>query len=170
MRKLLSLMTVILTLALALSLIFFIDSVGAEQAEQTPFQQMLQDNVNINSRESVVKINNVQYQKIEVEGETFYLVFKGRQEEIPYLLCDKPQGFQSEHLIEGTAKIQRRKMLYVKVLKESCTTENGQKRERVELDPQIGFYLPESSKDKIKNKQLGINPLHPGAVNFSGEF
>ena len=150
--------------------LIFIGGVYAQELEESPFQKMLKENYDLNSRESIVRIDGIRYQKIELENNSFYLVFKGRNEEIPFLLCDKPKGFQSEHLVEGTAKIQRRKLMFAKILKESCTVENGQKRETVQLDPQIGFYLPSSSKDKIQNKQIGINPLLPGAVNFSGDF
>jgi hypothetical protein len=81
-------------------------------AQDTPFQQMLEKNLNLNSRESTVQIQGVKYKKIEIDGGSYYIVFKGREEEIPHLLCERPQGYTSESLIEGSVKIEKRKSIF----------------------------------------------------------
>ncbi len=138
--------------------------------ELTPFQQSLQQDVQLNSRESVVMIDGVEYKKLELKGDTFYVVFKGRNEEIPYLLCDRPQGFKSEHLIEGTAMITKRTSAFFRALKETCVVSNGRAVQQVELSAEIGVTLPETPKSLIKNKKVGVNPVDPTKLNFSGEF
>jgi hypothetical protein len=60
--------------------------------------------------------------------------------------------------------------MFVQILKESCKSENGQTRTVVALDPQIGIQFDGDKKSAIQNKKIGINPLKPTGVNFSGEF
>jgi hypothetical protein len=62
------------------------------------------------------------------------------------------------------------KVFFAQVLKESCKTENGKTRTTVELDLQIGIRFDGDKKSMIKNKKVGVNPLKPNGVNFSGEF
>jgi len=139
-------------------------------AQEAPFQQMLEQNLNLNSRESTVQIQGVKYKKIEIDGGSYYIVFKGRTEEIPHLLCERPQGYTSESLIEGSVKIEKRKSVFAQILKESCKADNGKSRTTVELDPQVGIQFDGDKKSVIKNKKIGVNPLKPTGVNFSGEF
>ena len=136
----------------------------------SPFQQMIEKDLGLKSKESTVHIDGIEYRKIEIKDDTFYLSFKGRKSDVPSLHCGTPGGGSSEKLVEGSISIKKRKRFYFNLLKESCNTQNGQVHYTVDLDPQLGIFLPEGHNDKIKNKKLGINPMNPNALNFSGEW
>jgi hypothetical protein len=152
-----------------LSLLIFLFSFSVN-AQTSDFQKMLEGEQFIQTKESTVDINGVRYQKIEFDSKDYYIALKGIKQELPVLLCERPSGFKSEHLIEGSLKVERRKLIYINAIKESCHAKNGQVEKSVEVSPEIGVFLPEDKDSSIKNKKIGINPLQPKSLQFSGEF
>jgi hypothetical protein len=158
------------TYILVFAMVLPVVAIADPPDDESPFQKRLEQNVPYHSRESHVIINGVDYQKIEIENKTYYVTFKGRDQEIPYLLCDRPAGWQSESLVEGSVQVMERKLIFVQALRESCYTQNNQQRNMVKLDPLVGFHLPSGKDDAIKDKKIGINPLDPRKLQFQGSF
>jgi hypothetical protein len=139
----------------------------AKTQEKTQFQKMLEENQGVKTKESTVVINGYKYRKIEIENKDYYISFKQPSDQSPILHCGKPSGYKTENLITGSLKLNKRKFMYINLLKESCIVKNGQVKKTVSLSPELGFFLPEDKNSIIKNKKLGILP---GGMNFYGEF
>lgn len=140
------------------------------QASDSHFQKMLEGDQFFRSKESTVEIDGIRYRKVEYDNQSFYFSFKGRTQEFSELHCGRPVKGSSEKLLDGGVKLEKRKLFYFEALKESCKTHNGQVHSVVSLSPKIGIFLPESKDSVIKNKKVGINPLDPTGLDFSGDF
>ena len=153
-------------------LLFFMFALAQEKS---PMQLMLEQNQLENVQESTVSIQGLEYRKLEYKGESFYFSTLLRDESIPKYFCEKPGGYRSERLVEGSLKIRKRKVLFFQALQEKCSTrgkggrETNNKNSWVEVNPIIGIHLPESPNDLIKNKKIGF-PLDFNSIIFSGEF
>lgn len=152
----------------------FAFSVFAEE-EMSAFQKFIKNEQLIETKESQVMINGVEYRKIEYEGRSYFFSAKQRQGELPVYYCNGVSSNSGEHLITGSVKIKRRKALYLSLVKDKCEVkDNGQKKEFVSVSPEIGIHLFNDKNDLVKNKKIGLDveSLLLGApfLNFSGDF
>lgn len=143
-------------------------------AEKSAFEQALESNQSIETKERWTTIDGVQYREIEYEGERFYLHFrspdqKGRTETAE-LNCGLKNANAEPARMEAGFKITRRTRAFIQLFRETCVTVNGRGKREVQLDPRIGFTLPEDSKSVIKNKKVYLTPTSPGGVGFSGDW
>jgi hypothetical protein len=150
-----------------------------ESAKKTPMQRMLEKNTQVVTREYKVNIDGVEYKKIETEGEVFYFKALERKDEVPMSLCQRPEGWKSEQLIEASLKLFKRKLVFISALQEQCSTkirddkgrptlETNNRNSSFEINPVVGVYLPEGKDDKIKNKKILI-PLGKDQGGLSGD-
>lgn len=149
--------------------------VPTASAELSAFEQTLQNNLPIETRESVEVHNGVRYRKVESGDGTFYFKFLGRSEEVAELHCNG-ESFTANlpTLVEGSVQVFRRSRIFIRGLKEICEDKHGQRRYKIDPSPgnlQLGVRLPDGKGDKLKDKEVFINPLKPGLNGgFSGSF
>ncbi len=173
----------------SLLIISFVFSKGPVD-DKSPFQVMLEKNQDLKTREGTVQIEGVTYKKIEADGKHYYFKVLQRQEAIPIYLCERPEGYKSEHLVETSLKINQRKRVFFQALREKCSTRksvskpgsdaaglpaSNNKRTWVEVDPIVGIHIPDEKGDLINNKKVGIgleDLLNVGSkkIQFMGDF
>jgi hypothetical protein len=146
----------------------------AFSAEKSAFEQALESNQSIETRERWTSIDGVQYREIEYEGERFYVRFRNpedkRARDTAELNCGLKSSSAEPARMEAGFKVTRRTRAFIQLFRETCVTVNGRGKTEVQLDPRIGFTLPEDSKSVIKNKKVYLTPTSPGGVGFTGDW
>jgi hypothetical protein len=156
--------------------------------EKSLLQLALEADQEINTKQYHVVIDGMPYTKVEAEGKFYYFRTLKKEKAIPIHLCERPDGFESERLVETSLKITKRKRLFFRGLVEGCTTRDPvfhhptpNKRTWLELDPILGIELLGEPGDYVQKARMGVNieTLMKGGVNsrnplellnFSGEF
>ncbi len=136
--------------------------------EKSAFEQMLEQNTEVETRENWVEIHGQRYRQIEYRGTRYYLKMQGRTGEIAQLNCDIGTPAIQPRLLEAHIQVFRRTRLFVDALWEKCRSWGGQQETQLMIDPRFGFTLPDDPKSVIKSKKIFYSPA--SGLGFSGEW
>jgi hypothetical protein len=146
-----------------ISFLVIIFSVLNSSAELSDFEKDLMIYKTHQTKETIVEKNGQTYRKIEYEGKFYYLQLSQPNEpNLNYDVNCKDNEININELpsrIYSEIKIIQRSSLFIDALKVSCTG-------KILPALRIGFTLPDSPKEFIKNKKIILFP-QPG---FYGEF
>lgn len=148
-------------------LVILMLSAFAFAQEKSAFERMLSENQNVQTHEGWREIDGRRYRVVEVDGKFYFLRFleSGQAE----LNCTLNPSSLRPPKVDAEFSVFNRTRLFVQLLKEKCVSgPGGRDRVVMELDPRIGFTLPEDAKSKIKNKKVYLMPAQ--GLGFSGEF
>lgn len=127
----------------------------------------------VNVKESIVRVGDKRYRKIEYKSDVYYLKLLESEKSAGELLleCGAEGSLSSmENQVVVSTKITKRSSLFISGLKQTCgQTPATAKRVIVDPNIKVGFLLDDAPKDRLKNKMIYVTPLNPG-VGFSGEF
>ncbi|MGE3681118.1 MAG: hypothetical protein AB7G93_05270 [Bdellovibrionales bacterium] len=140
------------------------------QREKSAFEQALEQDTQISTREQWIEINGTRYRQVEYEGVNYYLKFSDRRSDVARLDCELSNANAQPHRVEAGVRVYKRTRAFVSLLRETCSAKNGQNKMDLVLDPRIGFTLPEDEKSAIKNKKIYISPVPGQGLGFSGEW
>lgn len=142
-------------------------------AELSAFEQALESNQTIETRESTEVRNGIEYRKVESSLGLFYLKLLARRKEVSELECNTNFNANSPHLVTASVQVFKRSRAFIRGLKESCESKGGQQRVHFNWsssDIQLGFQIPDSKNGKLKDREVQINPLGGMGAGFSGSF
>ena len=137
----------------------------APAAERSTFEKYLEADQSVDTKERWVEIDGVRYREVEYKGEHYYMNFKNPGS--ADISCHLKSPSAAARRMELGIQITKRTRAFVQLLKETCETRNGREIVTLQLDPRIGFTLPDDTKSLIKNKKVYLSPTGPG---FSGEW
>ncbi len=147
------------------SAVFAAEKQEAPAAERSTFEKYLEADQSVDTKERWVEIDGIRYREVEYKGQHYYMNFKNPGSADISCALKSPGG--AARRMELGVQVTRRTRAFVQLLKETCEYRNGREVVTVQLDPRIGFTLPEDSKSVIKNKKVYLSPTGPG---FSGEW
>lgn len=155
---------------LAISILFFTLGIHAQTKEKSAFEQALEQDQLVTTKERWIERNGVRYREVIYETRKFYLQFRQQDDGVLKLTCDNLNSNPSQSTLgEVGVNVYRRTRLFVQFLQVNCSSPvNGRSKPELVLDPRIGFTLPEDEKSLVKNKKVFFSPLN--GVGFSGEW
>jgi hypothetical protein len=137
------------------------------------FEQSLQNaaTTTIDTKESIVEHNGIKYRKVESSMGIYYFRFLGRDEDVSELQCETDFNRTAPPLAMASVEVYHRARVFIRTLKETCESHNGQKKMDVNWrDLEVGVALPDSKNSVIKDKEIYVNPLKGPNAGFSGTF
>lgn len=140
-------------------------------AELSAFEQALQNDSAIETRESVEVHGGIKYRKVESNMGIFYFKLVGRNGEASELDCKTDFNGRSPHLVTVAVQVFRRSRVFIRGLKETCANQHGTNRYNLDWtkdEMQVGVEIPDSKKGVLKNQKSFVTPT-PKA-GYSGEF
>ena len=149
--------------------------IETNEPSKSAFEQALEKDSGLNTKESIVDISGVKYRKIEYNTKTYYLKLLQPEQSNQDLqiICEKEGDLTNKvpHLVQGGTRMTKRTSLFIKALQQSCVDAGSTRRQRVAVDPalRVGFQIDDSPNSKLKAKSIYVTPLTPG-VGFSGEW
>lgn len=141
--------------------------------EKSAFERQLEAQQGVETKERWTSIGGVRYREVEYQGEKYYIQFKsrdGKESDRADLSCGRVGSGDNPQHVETGFQVTKRMRAFVQFLKETCVTRNGRDHMEVQLDPRIGFTLPDDPKAIIKNKKVYVTPAKVPGVGFSGEW
>ena len=129
-------------------------------------------NPDVETRESTVNINGIQYQLIEYEGRQFYFRFLNSEDTLKEeeVLCNSPQSVAPpERLVHAAVKITKRKRLFIEGLYKQCNA-SPEYGNHINLIPSpiLGIAVGTPSSDGGE-KKVYIDPINRGG-GFKADF
>lgn len=140
---------------------------GDPPRTKNAFEQALESQQHVTTRERWVEIDGVRYREVEYADRSVYVKFKDPQTADVQCNFLKSPGAAPRRGELGL-QVHRRSRAFVELLRESCQKVGGREILTLTLDPRIGLTLPEDEKSAIKNKLIYYSPLT--GLGFFGEW